>query len=144
MNNLRSQPSIHICVYKRTLQATTHQPEHQHSIPPPNGWTVGTNKPMARTIPTHLLQLPSRRLGQLATTSTIHSQRLVKRNDPFKLIMGHIPRVHQPTQVSTSPTVTDRLQSIKEARQDTLEAIRRAQDLVTRTTMRFTVYCVRD
>ena len=61
---------------------------------------------------------------------------------PFELIMGHIPRVHQPIKVSTSPSVTDRLQQIKEARQQAAEAIKRSQELMTRISTRFTPYCV--
>src|SRR6201996_3202065 len=50
---------------------------------------------------------------------------------PFELIMGHVPRVHQPTCASTSPTLDERLQQIKELRQQARDAIKRAQELVT-------------
>ena len=56
--------------------------------------------------------------------------------------MGHIPRIHQPIKASTSPSVTDRLQQIKEACQQAAEAIKRSQELMTRISTRFTPYCV--
>ena len=48
---------------------------------------------------------------------------------PFELIMGHIPQVHQMARPFKSPTVKDRLQQMKQARQDTKEALRKAADL---------------
>jgi transposase InsO family protein len=63
---------------------------------------------------------------------------------PFELIMGHIPRVHQTTRTSTSPSVETRLQNVTEVRQQVAEAIRRSQELVTHIPTRFTPYCVGD
>jgi hypothetical protein len=63
---------------------------------------------------------------------------------PFELIMGHIPRVHQTTRTSTSPSAETRLQNVTEARQQVVEAIRRSQELITRIPTRFTPYCVGD
>jgi transposase InsO family protein len=63
---------------------------------------------------------------------------------PFELIMGHIPRVHQTTHTSTSPSVETRLQNVTEVRQQVAEAIRRSQELVTHIPTRFTPYCVGD
>ena len=56
--------------------------------------------------------------------------------------MGHIPCFHQPIKASVSPSVTDRLQRIKEARQQAAEAIRRSQELMTCISTRFTPYRV--
>jgi hypothetical protein len=58
--------------------------------------------------------------------------------------MGHIPRVHQTTRTSTSPSVETRLQIVAEVRQQVAEAIRRSQELITRTPTRFTPYCIGD
>ena len=59
---------------------------------------------------------------------------------PFELIMGHIPRVHQPRRASTSPSVDNRLQHIKEVRQQALDAIKKAQTLIMQAPSRFTPY----
>ena len=48
---------------------------------------------------------------------------------PFKLIMGHIPQVHWATWSFKSPTLETRLQQMKQAWQDTKEALRKAADL---------------
>ena len=48
---------------------------------------------------------------------------------PFKLIMGHIPRVHQSARPFKSPTVEARMQQMKQARQEAKEALKRAADL---------------
>jgi hypothetical protein len=58
--------------------------------------------------------------------------------------MGHIPRVHQTTRTSTSPSVETHLQNITEVWQQVAEAIRRSQELVTCIPTRFTPYCVGD
>jgi hypothetical protein len=63
---------------------------------------------------------------------------------PFELIMGHIPRVHQTTRTSVSPSVETRLQNVTEVRQQVTEAIRRSQELITHIPTRFTPYCVGD
>ena len=63
---------------------------------------------------------------------------------PFKLIMGHIPCVHQPNQTSKSPTVENRLQQITETRCQASEAIHKAQELLMRVLSHFKPYQVRD
>jgi hypothetical protein len=63
---------------------------------------------------------------------------------PFELIMGHIPRVHQTTRTSTSPSVETHLQHVTEVWQQAVEAIRRSQELITRTPTHFIPYCVGD
>ena len=63
---------------------------------------------------------------------------------PFKLIMGHIPHIHQSCATSTSPSVTNHLQHIKEVRQQALEAIKHAQSLSTQISPHFTPYEVGD
>ena len=54
--------------------------------------------------------------------------------------MGHIPHVHQPNQMTKSPTVEHRLQQVTENRRQALEFIRKAQELLTRVSSRFTPY----
>ena len=63
---------------------------------------------------------------------------------PFELIMGHTPHVHQPTCISTSPSVNDRLRQIMEFRQQAKNAIKQAQELITRLPSKFTPYKVGD
>src|SRR6202167_1221843 len=63
---------------------------------------------------------------------------------PFDLLMGHTPRIHQITRTSNVPSVEERLQHIKEARQQAQESIKRAQELITKTPTRFVPYCVGD
>jgi hypothetical protein len=63
---------------------------------------------------------------------------------PFELIMGHIPRVHQTTCTSISPSVETRLQNVTEVRQQVAEAIRRSQELTTHIPTCFTPYCIGD
>ena len=59
---------------------------------------------------------------------------------PFKLIMGHIPCVHQPNQATKSPTVEQRLQQVTETRRQALDSIRKAQELLTHSPSHFTPY----
>jgi hypothetical protein len=61
---------------------------------------------------------------------------------PFELIMGHIPRVHQPTCTTSSPTLNNRLTSISQARKDAANALRKAQSLELPSN--FVPYCVGD
>ena len=61
---------------------------------------------------------------------------------PFKLIMGHIPRVHQSVQPFKSPTLETRMQQMKQARQDAREALKKAADLEVPTC--FELYQVGD
>ena len=61
---------------------------------------------------------------------------------PFKLIMGHIPRVHQSAQPFKSPTVEARIQQMKQAHQDAKEVLKRAADLEVPT--RFEPYQLGD
>jgi hypothetical protein len=42
---------------------------------------------------------------------------------PYKLILGYIPQVHQPTQQSSVPSIMECLQTIKSHRKATLEAL---------------------
>ena len=51
----------------------------------------------------------------------------------FELILGHMPRVHQTTRPFKSPSVEDRLQAMKQAQEETKEALRKAADLVLPT-----------
>jgi hypothetical protein len=48
---------------------------------------------------------------------------------PFKLIMGHIPCVHQLFRITSSPPLNDCLALISQARKDATEAMRRSQAL---------------
>jgi hypothetical protein len=61
---------------------------------------------------------------------------------PFKLIMGHIPCVHQPFRVTTSPTLNDRMSLITQARKDAADALRKSQALEVPS--KFTPYCTGD
>ena len=61
---------------------------------------------------------------------------------PFKLIMGHIPRVHQSARPFKSPTIEARMQQMKQARQDAKEALKKAADLEVST--RFEPYQLGD
>jgi hypothetical protein len=63
---------------------------------------------------------------------------------PFDLLMGHTPRVHQTFRFSTVPSVDQRMQQIKESRQQAQDAIRRSQNLMIKSHTRFTPYCVGD
>jgi hypothetical protein len=56
--------------------------------------------------------------------------------------MGHIPRVHQPTHTTSSPTLNDRLTSISQARKDAVDALRKSQSLELPSN--FVPYCVGD
>lgn len=62
---------------------------------------------------------------------------------PFVLIMEHLPRTHQPTHTSKSPSVNDLLQQIKESQQQARDAIKQAQELMTRLPSNFVPYNVR-
>jgi transposase InsO family protein len=61
---------------------------------------------------------------------------------PFELIMGHIPRVHQTTRSSLSPSVDTRLQHIAEVRKEAAEALRKAANIEIPS--KFIPYCVGD
>ena len=56
--------------------------------------------------------------------------------------MGHIPRVHQSAWPFKSPTVEVRMQQMKQAHQDTKEALKKAADLEVPT--RFEPYQLGD
>jgi Chromo (CHRromatin Organisation MOdifier) domain len=53
---------------------------------------------------------------------------------PFELLLGYTPTIYQPTRTSLVPGVTDRLQTIKEHRQSTLEALQAAQNRMAKET----------
>ena len=61
---------------------------------------------------------------------------------PFKLIMGHIPQIHQSAQPFKSPTVEARMQQLKQAGLDAKEALKKAADLEVPT--RFKPYQLGD
>jgi hypothetical protein len=61
---------------------------------------------------------------------------------PFKLIMGHIPCVHQSFHTTTSPTLNDRMSLITQAQKDTANALRKSQALEVPS--KFTPYCAGD
>ena len=48
---------------------------------------------------------------------------------PFELILGHIPNVHQTARPFKSPSVENRLQQLKQAREEAKEALWRATDM---------------
>ena len=48
---------------------------------------------------------------------------------PFEVLMGYIPQVHQTTQPFKSPTLEQRLLALKQAKQETMEALRKAANL---------------
>ena len=61
---------------------------------------------------------------------------------PFELIMGHIPQVHQTKQLTTLPTLNNRLEIINNTRKEAADALRPAQTLSTPSN--FTPYCIGD
>ena len=61
---------------------------------------------------------------------------------PFKLIMGHIPQVHQSARPFKLPTVEARMQLMKQAHQDAKEVLKRTADLEVPT--RFKPYQLGD
>jgi len=63
---------------------------------------------------------------------------------PFKLLMGHVPHIHQITHTAKVPSINDHLQCIKEAQKQAQEAIKHSQDLMTRKPTHFVPYCVGD
>ena len=52
---------------------------------------------------------------------------------PFELILGHIPKVHQTARPFKSPSVENRLQQLKQAREETKEALQKAANLTLPT-----------
>ena len=48
---------------------------------------------------------------------------------PFEVLMGYIPRVHQTTQPFKLPTLEQHILALKQTKQETAEALRRAADL---------------
>jgi transposase InsO family protein len=63
---------------------------------------------------------------------------------PFKLLMGHVPHIHQVTRTSTVPSVEEHLQTITEACQQAQDTIKHTQSLVTNLPTRFIPYCAGD
>ena len=61
---------------------------------------------------------------------------------PFELILGHIPKVHQSVRPFKSPSVENRLQQLKQAREEAREALQKATDLTLPT--RFEPYQIGD
>jgi hypothetical protein len=59
---------------------------------------------------------------------------------PFKLIMGHIPHVHQTFRTTMSPPLNDHLALITPARKDTANALQKSQALEVPNN--FIPYCV--
>ena len=71
----------------------------------------------------------------------MHCQNATTRKAPFKVIMGHIPCVHQTNQLmSSSPPLNQLLKMINTTRKDTMEALCQAQTLSSG----FTPFCVGD
>ena len=142
-NHLWPRPSLHLHIHKRTLQTPPNQTEHQYIVSPPNRWPVITHQPVVRTIPLHLWQLPSEWLGILATSGTIHAQLMAKhdnKENPFQTHIEQTSRGHQPTCPSKSPSADSQLQQIKESHQQAMDAIKQAQELLTKLASRFTPY----
>ena len=52
---------------------------------------------------------------------------------PFELILGHIPKVHQSARPFKSPSVENRLQQLKQAREEAKEALQKAANLTLPT-----------
>ena len=52
---------------------------------------------------------------------------------PFELILGHIPKVHQLARPFKSPSWETQLQQLKQAQEETKEALQKAADLVLPT-----------
>ena len=84
------------------------------------------------TIPPHLHRLPPTELASLLPLAqyTLNAwPNATTKKAPFKLIMEHIPQVHQSACPTKSPTLEVRLQQMKQACQDAKEALQKAADL---------------
>src|SRR5258708_13511852 len=79
-SNLRQRSSVYSSIYARTPQSAGHRIKLQHCIPPTDRWTIRTNKSVARTVPQHLCEPPTKQLVRLVAFSTIYTQLLAKRN----------------------------------------------------------------
>lgn len=77
-SNFGLRPSIQFQVHERTLQTIGHQAEHLYSLSPKDGWPIGMNKSMARTIPLFLGKPPAKQLVPLSSNHRICSQLMVK------------------------------------------------------------------
>jgi hypothetical protein len=53
---------------------------------------------------------------------------------PFELIMGYVPKAHQPSRQTDIPDVDQRMKHIKEAREATQDAISKSQDALHKET----------
>jgi len=63
---------------------------------------------------------------------------------PFDLLVGYTPRVHQPTRSTDIPTLEKHLTNIKEAREATQEAQRKAQDSWIKQKPRYKPFAIGD
>jgi len=63
---------------------------------------------------------------------------------PFNLLVGYTPRIHQPTRSTDIPTLEKRLTNIKEAREATQEAQRKAQDSWIKQKPRYRPFAIGD
>src|SRR6266436_1739722 len=79
-SHLRPRPPIHGHRNERTVQKPKHQTKYQHRLPSPDGRPIRTNQPMVGTIPPNIRERSTNRLGQMAPTRPIHTQRLAKRS----------------------------------------------------------------
>jgi hypothetical protein len=53
---------------------------------------------------------------------------------PFELIMGYVPRAHQPSRQMDIPNVDQRMKHIKEVREAAQDAISKSQDALQKET----------
>src|SRR5712671_3429006 len=84
-NNIQSRPQIHITFLENHLRSDRYTTKPEHSLPPMNRWSNGTNEHLGRTIPTELGERKTRQLGRLPPISRVCPQLVETRN------LGKIP-----------------------------------------------------
>lgn len=147
MNYLRQRSPFHLILLTRTLQTPPSRSEHQHCLPPQtDGQSECTNQWVEQYLRIfgNFHQNDWSRWLPLAQYTHNFWPNTTTKKTPFELIMGHTPHVHQPTHTSTSPSVNDRLKQIMEFRQQAKNAVKQAQELITRLPLKFTPYKVGD
>src|SRR5882672_8738434 len=73
-NNIRSRPQIHITFLENHLRSDRYTTKPEHSLPPTNRWSNGTNEHLGRTIPMELGERKTRQLGRLPPISRVCPQ----------------------------------------------------------------------
>ena len=123
-----------------------HPAKYQHCIAPTDRWCQRAHKLVSRIVPQALLQHQTEHMAHLVANSTQYTKNswpsATIKETPFDLLIGYTPLVHQLIRNSNIPTVNQRLDIIKEARQAAQEVQHKAQESWVKDQPRFKAFSI--